>query len=160
MTCDRRLVEELRSANKTLDEYFARAAEHHQELARHHAELSQAHDEAAEKIAKCLHRDNGDDQVNQALYDVHKAAAEQHEYIAREHETQAARCEQLGTNRAEPSTPPAGPDLVRLEKMAEQWMVRMFKEALESAGTDKEVQDLFSRMAAIKANEFRSGGAL
>lgn len=164
----------VRAAKKTVEEHLSKVAAHHQQLAKCHAELSQAHDEAAEKIAKCLDNGKGDDQVNQALYDLHKAAAEQHEQIAQEHEDQAEKCAKFVEGHDE--EPPAKPEekdesdtptekaflsnLVKagrgttpgLEKVARQWMVKMFEQVLENASEDKEVNELFSRMAIARTS--------
>jgi hypothetical protein len=173
--------ETVRAAKKTVEEHLSKVAAHHQQLAKCHAELSQAHDEAAEKIAKCLDRGKGDDQVNQALYDLHKTAAEQHEQIAQEHEDQAEKCAKLaeGTDEGEPSAKTdqekkdneqeadsqaekaflasllkssRGAKPSSLESLASEWMVKMFQQALENATQDKEVNELFSRMAVAKAS--------
>jgi hypothetical protein len=171
--------EMVRAAKKTVEEHLSKVAAHHQQLAKCHAELSQAHDEAAEKIAKCLDTGKGDDQVNQALYDLHKTAAEQHEQIAQEHEDQAEKCAKLaeGHDKEVPAKPDQEKEeddqeadtptekaflssLVKagrgttpgLEKVARQWMVKMFEQALENASDDKEVNELFSRMAIARTS--------
>lgn len=179
--------EMVRAAKKTIEDHFSKTAAHHQELAKCHAELSQAHDETAEKIAKCLDKGKGDDQVNQALYDMHKCAAEQHERIAQQHEDQAEKCAKIAQANQGEDEEAAGKEkpgqneqnneqdeegavaekallatLLKsrhrglkessLEDMATQWMVKMFQQALENAAQDKEINEVFSRMAIAKAS--------
>lgn len=194
-----------RAAKKKIEDHFSKAAEHHQEMAKCHSELSLAHDETAEKIAKCLDKGKGDDQVNQALYDFHKAAAEQHERIAQEQEDQAEKCAKAAADtrtpveddeeafveeeqEEKPKAKKAKKRPVRdeedeededddekqieaakallaslgkadhrsntkttLDRLASQWMTKMFAQALESATENKEVSELFNRMAVNKA---------
>lgn len=176
--------EMVRAAKNTIEDHFSKAAAHHQQLAKCHAGLSQAHDETAEKIAKCLDKVKGDDQVNQALYDLHKCAAEQHERIAQEQEDQAEKCAKIAQgNQQEDDAETDDKEKSKqdnkeqgdedsqaekaflatllksrrnatkessLESMASQWMVKMFQQALENAALDKDVNDVFARMAVAK----------
>jgi hypothetical protein len=181
----------VRAAKKTMEDHFSKAAAHHQKMAKCHAELSQAHDDTAEKIAKCMDKGKGDDQVNQALYDCHKCAAEQHERIAQEHEDHAEKCAKIAQSNREDDddetddeeknnrsndqdrdedqddddqeaqaekallssllkTRRRGRKESSLESLASQWMVKMFEQALANAAQDKEVNEVFARMAVAK----------
>jgi hypothetical protein len=173
----------VRAAKKTIEDHFSKTAAHHQQMAKCHAELSQAHDETAEKIAKCLDKGKGDDQVNQALYDCHKCAAEQHERIAQEHEDHAEKCGKIaqaqdndeemddeeknnksGDQEQDDEDAQVEKALLAsllkarrssrkessLESLASQWMVKMFQQSLENAAQDKEINEVFARLAVAK----------